>query len=246
MKASSTTSCDAMRDGPLRMERTRPTVVAIGTRDEVLAAALTARLVRSGHAVALTCLVADSARLLSWLDDCRADVLLLDERWLHRLDPRAAQDLRGRCPELRVLVLCERASAALAEEIVRSRFRGFLLASGAADACAKAIRVVEQGELWIPRSVLVDLVLDRAAAAGYQRGETDPEARLTRREAEVIGYLRRGMANKQIADALAIREDTVKKHLRNAYAKLGVHRRSHIIVHGAAQRPAGTRAVPER
>ena len=56
-----------------------------------------------------------------------------------------------------------------------------------------------------------------------------PDAKLTRRELQVIRYVCRGFANKQIADSLAIREDTVKKHLRNAYTKLGVHRRAEII-----------------
>ena len=50
---------------------------------------------------------------------------------------------------------------------------------------------------------------------------------------EILGLgaadVRRGFANKQIGDALAIREDTVKKHLRNAFTKLGVHRRTQII-----------------
>jgi len=58
---------------------------------------------------------------------------------------------------------------------------------------------------------------------------------LTRREDEVIGYVRRGFANKQIGDALAIREDTVKKHLRSAYLKLGVHRRAQVITSAAQQ-----------
>ena len=35
------------------------------------------------------------------------------------------------------------------------------------------------------------------------------------------------------SEALAIREDTVKKHLRNAYTKLGVHRRTQIITSAA-------------
>ena len=66
-------------------------------------------------------------------------------------------------------------------------------------------------------------------ARGNGSSETSLAARLTRRETEVIGYVRRGFANKQIGDALAIREDTVKKHLRNAYTKLGVHRRAQLI-----------------
>lgn len=237
MTAFSTTSCETARDALPTVERPKRTVVAIATGDEALSAALTTRLVSKGHAVALTYPMGNSARLLFWLDESRADVLLLDERWLRRLDPQAAHELRVRYPGLRVLVLCERAGAALAEEVVRSRFRGLLLASGADDV-VKAIDATERGELWIPRAILAELLLERPRAAAHERSDLDAGASLTRREAQVIGYLRRGLANKQIADALAIREDTVKKHLRSAYTKLGVHRRSEIIAQGAA-RPTG-------
>jgi DNA-binding CsgD family transcriptional regulator len=83
------------------------------------------------------------------------------------------------------------------------------------------------------RALLVELLSERAHAAGRGPLDNGADGKLTRREAEVVGYVRRGFANKQIADSLAIREDTVKKHLRNAYLKLGVHRRSEIITAGA-------------
>jgi DNA-binding NarL/FixJ family response regulator len=216
----------------------RRTRVAIATRDETLSVALMVRLVRKRNTVSLACPASDAARLLSWLDEARPDVLLLDERWLHRLDPRSAKTLHARCPNLSVLILCDRACAALAEKIVRRRFQGLLLADAAVDACVKAIRAVGRGELWVPRALLVELVLGRLHAPDRWQAELAAVTKLTHREAQVIGYLRRGLANKQIADALAIREDTVKKHLRNAYTKLGVHRRSEILVHGTGESPA--------
>lgn len=102
----------------------------------------------------------------------------------------------------------------------------------------KAVRGVARGELWVPRALLVRLLFEHVQAAAHGASGAGADGKLTRREEQVIGYLRRGLANKQIAEALAIREDTVKKHLRNAYTKLGVHRRSEIIT-GAAQRIVG-------
>jgi len=121
----------------------------------------------------------------------------------------------------------------LAEQVVRNRFQGFLLARDAADACAKAVRTVIRGELWVPRALLVQLLFEHLQAAGNGSAETPAEDNLTPREVEIINYVRRGFANKQIGEALAIREDTVKKHLRNAYTKLGVHRRTQIITSAA-------------
>ena len=48
---------------------------------------------------------------------------------------------------------------------------------------------------------------------------------LTRRETEVIGELSRGLYYKEIAGKIYISPETVKKHVRNIYRKLGVRNR---------------------
>lgn len=58
----------------------------------------------------------------------------------------------------------------------------------------------------------------------------NPAAALTPREAQVVEQLRLGRSNKEIARALGVKEDTVKKHLQAAYAKLGVHRRTQVAL----------------
>jgi DNA-binding CsgD family transcriptional regulator len=56
--------------------------------------------------------------------------------------------------------------------------------------------------------------------------ETHDEARLTRREREVLSWVARGRTNSEIAAHLWISPATVGKHLENAYAKLGVRTRT--------------------
>ena len=58
---------------------------------------------------------------------------------------------------------------------------------------------------------------------------TRPRARLGRlspREREVLEHVANGRTNAEIAWILAIAPDTVRKHLENAYTKLGVHTRT--------------------
>jgi DNA-binding CsgD family transcriptional regulator len=51
-------------------------------------------------------------------------------------------------------------------------------------------------------------------------------AELTDREREILVYLRAGMGNQEIAQALIIGRRTVEKHLERLYGKLGVRNRS--------------------
>jgi LuxR family maltose regulon positive regulatory protein len=46
----------------------------------------------------------------------------------------------------------------------------------------------------------------------------------------VLKLLSQGYPDKQIAETLVIARETVHKHLKNIYGKLGVHRRTAAIV----------------
>lgn len=49
---------------------------------------------------------------------------------------------------------------------------------------------------------------------------------LTRREHEVVMLVAEGLTNTQIAERLWISPGTVRRHLQNVFAKLGVHTRT--------------------
>src|SRR5262245_22136702 len=52
---------------------------------------------------------------------------------------------------------------------------------------------------------------------------------LTPRERQILLHLDRGLTNKELAAALGVSENTVKTHLANLYAKLGVGRRTEAL-----------------
>ena len=62
---------------------------------------------------------------------------------------------------------------------------------------------------------------------------------LTAREAEVLLWIARGKANRDIADILALSPRTVNKHLETIFAKLGVENRASAAV-------LATRTLDER
>jgi LuxR family maltose regulon positive regulatory protein len=52
---------------------------------------------------------------------------------------------------------------------------------------------------------------------------------LTKRECEIIKLIAAGYSNRQIADALVITLNTVKKHTTHIYGKLGVENRTQAV-----------------
>lgn len=184
--------------------------------------------------------VVDASRLAASVESKRPTVLLLDTSLLDHLDPTALRRIRQRCPEVRVLLVAEQASQRAAVEVLRNRFHGLLVAPSPSQLCIKAIRAVSRGELWLSRQQLAQLITDptwslvaveAAAPAGPER--LHAMETLTSRELQVVERLHRGSSNKEIARELGIMEDTVKKHLKSVFAKLGVRRRALVMLQAA-------------
>jgi DNA-binding NarL/FixJ family response regulator len=78
----------------------------------------------------------------------------------------------------------------------------------------------------------------RGAGAAPSRSEANASASLTEREQEVLGLVRQGLSNKEIAYQLRISLGTVRAHMRSIFRKLDVSSRA-----GAAAyfRPPGSR-----
>ena len=55
--------------------------------------------------------------------------------------------------------------------------------------------------------------------------------RLTTREREVLAWVARGKRNAEVAELLNLSPGTVRRHLQNVYAKLGVNTRTAAVVH---------------
>jgi DNA-binding CsgD family transcriptional regulator len=66
---------------------------------------------------------------------------------------------------------------------------------------------------------------------------------LTVREAQVLSWVARGRQNREIAELLFISPETVRKHLENAYAKLGVRNRIQAVA--ALRRSTPNDALPK-
>lgn len=94
---------------------------------------------------------------------------------------------------------------------------GYLLKDAEPEELVEGIRTVMAGGSPIHPRAARQLLTSRTAA---ERGQG--ATRLTDREREVLGLVRQGLANKQIARRLGISERTVKAHLSAVFATIGV------------------------
>ena len=90
----------------------------------------------------------------------------------------------------------------------------------------RVVVAVQEGELWIRRSLTHRLLNELAARTGQYRALAPASAsrlaNLTEREQEIAVLIGGGESNKQIARRLDIAERTVKAHLTEIFRKLGI------------------------
>lgn len=104
---------------------------------------------------------------------------------------------------------------------------GILLKDWASDTLIDCLRAVAAGRRWFPQN-LVKGPLERENVR--RRWAEDISKRLTRREREVALLIVDGLTSKQIASRLELSEGTVKLHLHAVFQKLGVSKRSDMVV----------------
>ncbi|MBI4260742.1 MAG: helix-turn-helix transcriptional regulator [Actinobacteria bacterium] len=127
---------------------------------------------------------------------------------MSRFDPRGRVD--GRVPDRLAALVASPSGVSLA------------LPAGAAHVQSDGLRTVAHVLPEPPDRFLLVFRERRTDPSG----ETIASLGLSPREAEVLLLVARGLTNPQIGEALFISARTVRKHLENVFAKLGVHTRA--------------------
>ncbi|MGH7312633.1 MAG: LuxR C-terminal-related transcriptional regulator [Candidatus Rokuibacteriota bacterium] len=125
----------------------------------------------------------------------------------------------------KVIVLADLDDDALAIQALKAGASGFCPRDTAPALIRKAVRLVEAGEIWVGRRVLLRLIEELAELRADAAHDFTGADLLTPRERDIASLIARGESNKQIACDLSISVKTVKAHLTNVFKKLGVSTR---------------------
>lgn len=130
-----------------------------------------------------------------------------------------------------VLVLTMRADDDSLFAATRAGARGYLVKGATGDEIVGAVRAVAAGEAVFGTDVAARILLTLAERPEHPRRER-PFPMLSDRELEVLDLIAAGRRNPDIARVLVLSEKTVRNHVSNIFAKLGVTGRSETIVLG--------------
>ena len=170
----------------------------------------------------------DGVQALERAAAANPDVALMDLRMPNMGGAEAIRRLRQTNPNLRAIVLTTYDDDEAIYEAIRAGARGYLLKDVRPKDLIRAIRRVHAGGSLL-QPVVVERLLDRLGPEPSD-DEAEPVEALTPRELEVLQIMARGARNRDIADELVISERTVKIHVANVMAKLGVSNRTAAVV----------------
>ncbi|MBC7522788.1 MAG: response regulator transcription factor [Sandarakinorhabdus sp.] len=199
-------------------ESVSPPRLLVADRAPMVAAALAALLRSHGYDVAAQS--HDGAETAALLGNGGIDAAIIDID-LPGPGPQALLDgLRARGNPLPIVITAPSAYHDLLADIIDGGADGVVLKSENPDNLMHCLAAVTAGGQWIDRHAVV-CALDRAQTA-------NAAGSLTRRERDVAALVIAGQRNRSIGAALGISEGTVKMHLHNVYAKLGLETRTQL------------------
>jgi DNA-binding NarL/FixJ family response regulator len=168
---------------------------------------------------------ADGAEALRLAALVKPDVVLMDLKMPTMDGVAATRSLRTTLPQCRVVALTTFEDDELVFDVLRAGAAGYVLKDASSDRLLDAVRSAARGETVLQPSVATKVVAELSRL--YDRAPASPAPHgLSDREVEVVRLVARGASNKEIASALSIAEGTVKNHVTNVLAKLGVDDRT--------------------
>jgi len=169
----------------------------------------------------------DGKEAIAFATDLRPDVLLLDLAMPRVPGMEVLRELAHQEVAVRTILLTAAIQPFAVTSALQLGARGIVLKASPPEMLLKSIRSVCEGQFWVGSEPVTTWArTGQSSSGGFG---------LTSREIEIISAIKEGSSNREIASKLAISEETVKRHLSNIYAKLGVSSRLELAVLASEQ-----------
>ncbi len=161
---------------------------------------------------------ADGAQAVDFCAQNEVDVVLMDMVMPQMDGSEATRRIMALDKPVKIIILTSFHEESLVEQALRAGATSYLLKNVTADELAAAIKSAYAGHATLAPEATEALI-------NSTRRGNDVGFDLTNREREVLALLATGASNLEISNQLSISMATVKFHLTNLFAKLGVRNR---------------------
>ena len=146
----------------------------------------------------------------------KPDIILMsiNDPFISELD--ATLQLHAQLPTASIIGISENPQPSFAKKIMQRGIKGVVTKNSSRDEIIKAILEVSQGKKYVCAEVR-NIVTDQHFSV--QSDSADPNS-LTRREVQIIGFIKSGMSSKEMGYRLGISLRTVQAHRYNILKKL--------------------------
>ena len=150
------------------------------------------------------------------------DVILMDMVMPDMDGAATTRAIRQQFPQVQVIALTSFKEGDLVKNVLEAGAIGYLLKDVSADELHRAIRAAHAGRATLSPEAAQALV-------ETTNQPSTPGLQLTEREREVLALMIEGLNNTQIAGRLTVSPSTIKSHVSNILAKLGVASRTEAV-----------------
>jgi DNA-binding NarL/FixJ family response regulator len=160
---------------------------------------------------------------IEMIRSARPDVVLIDVHMPDGGGRAVIETIHGEIPEVRFLALSVSDAAEDVIDVIRAGARGYVTKSTSPPDLVAAVRRIHEGDA-VFSSRLAGFVLDAFSGDAPQAADPDLDL-LSVREREVLRYIARGYAYKEVAHRLGISIKTVESHVSAVLRKLQLSNR---------------------
>lgn len=171
----------------------------------------------------------DGSEAVALVKAHKPDVVLMDMRMPQMNGAAATQALRSAGLDAPVIILTTFDDHDQVLEAMTAGATGYLLKDCSLESLIEAVESVASGGTMIQPGITETLLRGLAQRRPEEKPAHDIEP-LTARETQVIRLMAGGYSNREIAQALNNSEGTVKNHVSNILAKLGVRDRTRAVL----------------
>jgi len=220
----------------------RPSIRVLLADSNQTQAQLLSSALRRHRGLVITCCGSELSNCLQTLQSSPVDVVLLGDSPVdHNHLIETLRGLHASHPHIGLVVLLDSYDRDLVVDALRAGARGlFCRANEPFRALFRCISVVHQGQLWASTEQVGYMIEALKSVTPKRVINAKGEGLLSPREDQVVDLVAEGTCNREIAQQLGVKENTVKKSLLRIYDKVGVSNRVELVLYALTHRSTRT------